>query len=193
MGLETVVEDIRADARARADELRKEADERAAEIVAAAEQDAESIREDAETAAERRIAQEREQALSSAKLEAKQERLRARRTVLEDVRADVEERLAALEGDRRRELTAALLDAAAAEFDDADTAEVYSRPADADLVEDLLAEHHGFERAGDVDCLGGVIVESEDAQLRVNNTFDSVIEIVWEDRLKDISDRLFEE
>jgi V/A-type H+-transporting ATPase subunit E len=190
--LDTVVEDIRDEARARAEEIREEADERADEIVAAAEDEADDIREEAEAEAEREITQEREQKVSSAKLEAKQARLEARRDVLADVHESVEERIADLEGERREELTAALLSAAAAEVGSDDVA-VYGRAEDEQLLKDLLSEYDGFAYAGEYDCLGGVVVESEASRLRVNNTFDSVLEDVWEDELKEISDRLFEQ
>jgi V/A-type H+-transporting ATPase subunit E len=192
MSLETVVEDIRDEARARAEEIREEGEERAEEIVQEAEADADRIREEAEREAERTIEQEREQKLSSAKLEAKQERLEARRDILQEVREDVESQIAGLEGDRREELTRALLDAAATEFD-ADTVEVYGAPGDEDLLTDVVADYDGYEYGGEYDCLGGVVVESTESRLRVNNTFDSVLEDVWEDNLKEISDQLFEQ
>ena len=42
-------------------------------------------------------------------------------------------------------------------------------------------------------CLGGVVVESETSRVRVNNTFDSVLESVWDDQLKELSTLLFEQ
>jgi len=193
MSLETVAEDIREQARARADEIREEAEAEAEGIREEAEAEAEGIREEAEAEAEREIAQEREQALSSAKLEAKQARLEARREILQSVREEVEAEIASLEGETRRELTASLLAAAAAEFDDGEDVSVYGRPDDRELIEDLLAEYDGFEYAGERDCLGGVIVESEASRVRVKNTFDSILEDVWEDNLREISSRLFEQ
>jgi len=193
MSLETVVEDIRDEARARAEEIRAEADERAEEIISEAEADAEQIREEREAEVEREIEQEREQRLSSAKLEAKQARLGARRDVLEDVRTDVEAAIADLEGDRREELTRELFAAAADEFDDGAELRVYGRAEDQSLVEDILTEYDDATFAGEKECLGGVVVESEASRVRVNNTFDSVLESVWEDNLKAISDRLFDD
>jgi len=193
MSLDTVVEDIRNEARERAKEIRSEGDERADEIVSEAEADAEEILAEQERETEQTIAQEREQKLSSAKLEAKQKRLEARRDVLQDVRESVEERLATLDGDDREELTRELLDAAAEEFDDGATVRVYGRPDDDELLTDVVADYDGYEYAGEYDCLGGVVVESQESRLRVNNTFDSVLESVWEDNLQDISSRLFEQ
>jgi V/A-type H+-transporting ATPase subunit E len=193
MSLETVVEDIREEARARAEEIRDQARQRADEIVEEAEEEAEQIRDQREREAEATIDQEREQTLSSAKLEAKQKRLEARRDALSSVREAVEERIAGLEGDRREELTRALLDAAAVEFEDSETVLVHGRADDQELLEDVLADYDGYEWAGEYDCLGGVVVESDTSRVRVNNTFDSILEDVWEDDLKDISAKLFED
>ncbi|WP_137286602.1 V-type ATP synthase subunit E [Halorussus salinisoli] len=193
MSLDTVVEDIRNEARERAKEIRSEGDERANEIISEAESDADEILAEQERETEQTIAQEREQKLSSAKLEAKQKRLEARRDVLQDVRASVEDRIATLEGDDREELTRELLDAASEEFEDSDTVRVYGKPEDDELLTDIVADYDGYEYAGEYDCLGGVVVESEQSRLRVNNTFDSVLEDVWEDNLQDVSKRLFEQ
>jgi len=193
MSLDTVVEDIRDEARARAEEIREEGEERAESIVADAEADAEEIREEAEREVERQIAQEREQTLSSAKLEAKQARLEARRSILATVREEAEAAVAGLSGDTREELTRELLEAAATEFEGADTVRVYGRSADQALLESILEDYDGFEYAGEYDCLGGVVVESDASRVRVNNTFDSVLEEVWEENLREVSDRLFEQ
>jgi V/A-type H+-transporting ATPase subunit E len=193
MSLDTVVEDIRDEARERAKEIRADAEDRADDIVAEAEADADEIVADAEAEAEREIAQEREQKLSSAKLEAKQMRLEARRDALESVRETVEQRIADLEGEERESLTRDLLDDAADEFDEDADVRVYGRADDEALISDILDDYDGYDYAGEYDCLGGVVVESDTSRVRVNNTFDSVLEDVWENNLKEISARLFEE
>ncbi|GAB7010039.1 V-type ATP synthase subunit E [Halorubrum trueperi] len=192
MSLDTVVEDVRDEARARAEEIREAAESEADEIVAEAEADAERIREERLAEVDREIEQEREQTLSSAKLEAKQERLSARRDVLQDVYDDVESTIESLDGDRRRDLTETLLDATLAEFDDDADVAVYTRAADVDLVEDLVADRNA-DVDGEIDCLGGVVAESDTSRVRVNNTFDSILESVWDDELKNISERLFDQ
>jgi len=193
MSLDTVVEDIREQARARAEEIREEADTEAEALIAEAEADAEEIREETLADAQRQIEQEREQKISSAKLEAKQARLEARRDVIQSVRDEVEEEIATLDEETRRELTGAMLDAAAAEFDDGTTVNVYGRADDQALIEELLEEYDGFEYAGEYDCLGGIVAESDESRVRVNNTFDSVLDEVWEEHLREISARLFEQ
>jgi len=191
MSLDTVVEDVRDEARARAEEIREAAESEADEIVADAEPDAERIREERLAEVDRQIDQEREQTLSSAKLEAKQERLGARRDVLEDVHDDVEAAIEGLDGDDRRELTETLLDATLAEFDDDDVA-IYTRAEDVELVEELVADRDATVD-GEVECLGGIVAESDTSRVRVNNTFDSILDSVWDDELKNISERLFDQ
>ena len=190
MSLDTVVADIQAEAEDRAEEILAEAESEAERIRSEAETEAEEIRATAEREVEAEIEQLREQRLSSGKLEAKQERLEARRDVLSTVRAEVEDSIASLPEEKREPLTKALLEDAVAEFEEAD---VYTRPSDTELVETLLEDHEGFELVGETDCLGGVLLEGQDGRLRVDNTFDSVLETVWDDNLKALSDVLFEE
>ncbi|MFB6292822.1 MAG: V-type ATP synthase subunit E [Halonotius sp.] len=193
MSLEHVVDDITDEARARAEEIRADAEEEAEAIIAEAESDAETIKEERAAEVESQIDQEREQAVSSAKLEAKQQRLEARRDVLADVREEVADALAELSGERRESLTEALIANAATEFDDDATVSVYGRSDDQELIETLLSDYDGYEFAGEQECLGGVVVESEGSRVRVNNTFDSVLDTVWDENLKDISEHLFEQ
>lgn len=193
MGLETVVEDIREEARERAEEIRAEADAEAAEIIEAAEADAEERISAAEREVERRIEQEREQAHSSAKLEAKQTRLESRRDLLAELRERLEAQIEALEGDRREELTRTLLTDAVSEYPEDAPLTVRGHPKDAELLEDLVAEHEAAEYTGTTDCLGGVIVGSEESRITIDNTFDALLEQMWEDNLKRLSASLFEQ
>jgi V/A-type H+-transporting ATPase subunit E len=190
MSLDTVVADIEAEAKAQAEEILEAAESEAEEIRAAADAEAEKIREAAEREVEAEIEQEREQRLSNATLEAKQETLEARRDVLATVRDRVEAAIEDLPAEKRETLTRELFEDAAREFDEA---AVYGRSDDADLLEEILAEYDGFELAGERDCLGGVVLEGGDGRIRVDNTFDSVLEGVWEENLKSLSDVLFEE
>ncbi|PSP73636.1 V-type ATP synthase subunit E [Halobacteriales archaeon QS_3_64_16] len=194
MSLDTVAEDIKEEAREDAEEIRAEGDRRAEEITSEAESDAEAIVSEREDEIERRITQERERTLSSATLEAKQKRLEARRDVLQEVRADAREEVAAIDGDTRADLTRTLLADAATEFGEREV-EIYGRAEDEGLIEEIVAEYdeyENYEYAGEFDCLGGVVAESEASRVRVNNTFDSVFADIWDDELKQVSDRLFE-
>jgi V/A-type H+-transporting ATPase subunit E len=193
MSLDTVAEDITDDARNRAERIREEATERAEEIIEEAEADAADTKDERAREVEATIEQERDQTRSSANLEAKQKRLEARRDALEATREAVEERVAAIDGEEREELTRALLDDAAEEFASDASVRVSGRPADEDLLTSIVDDYEGFEYAGEYDCLGGVVAASEGSRVRITNTFDSVLEQVWEAELQETSTRLFDE
>lgn len=192
MSLDSVADDIREQAREEADEILAEAEAEAESIIAEAKQDAEEIVETREREIERQIAQEREQGLSSANLEAKQLRLRARRDELDNVRDAVSNRIGAIEGDEREQLTAPLLDAALEEFGPDEELIVHGRAEDEDLLQ-TLTDDDRLTVGDPVECLGGVIVEGTETNVRVDNTFDAILDDVWDDSLRAISDRLFDE
>jgi len=193
MSLEQVRDDIEKTARARADEIRAAADERAEAIIAEAEADAEEIKATRAADVDTQIDEKREQALSGAKLEAKQQRLEARRDVLDEVRTEIEAVLVDLDDERRETLTRSLIKAALAEFDDQASVVVHGRADDQALIEEILSEYDGVSFGEPRECLGGVVVESESSRVRVNNTFDSVLESVWDEQLKELSSLLFEQ
>ena len=191
MGLDTVVDDIRDEAREEADRIVSDAEEDRDARIAEAEEEADRILEQAEEEAESETEALREQTLSGARLEAKTMQSRARKELLDDLRGAVEDRLAALD-DGREDLTEALLDDAIEELD-ADAGTVHVAEGDADLAEELLADRDGFELGGTEDVLGGVIVDSADGDVRVTNTFDAVLDRVWSDDVREITSRLLGE
>ncbi len=191
MGLETVVDDITDEARAEAEEKLDEAEAEAERIREDAEEEVEEIRSQGEKEAEAEAKEIREQAVSSARLEARKRKSQAEKQLLEDLREDVENRLLELD-DGREELTSELLDAAVEELDSPEGL-VYAADRDQELVEDLVEGHDGYEVGGDVDVLGGVVVEGEDGDVRVDNSFDNVLERVWTEELKQVSEALLGE
>lgn len=193
MSLDSVVEDIREQARAEAQQIRDEAEAEADSIVDEAEAEASEIIEHREREAEREAEQLRERELSSANLEAKQLRLAARRDALDEVRTAVESQLRELPADDRRELTEVLLEAAIVEFDGDEDLIVHAPERDEDIVTDLAADDDRLAVGDPVDRIGGVIVEGTDTRMRVDNSLDAVLDDVWEDNLRSISDALFEE
>lgn len=191
MGLETVVDDIKDEARTRAEEIKAEAEQEADETLEEAREEADEIRHEEREAAEKRAEELREQEVSSAKLDARKMQSRERRDLLAELRADVRDELAELE-EGREEMTRTLLEGAIEELGE-DTGVVYAAESDEDLVNDIIGEYDGFEYGGTTDVLGGVVVEASDGDVRVNNSFDSVLETVWNDSLKEVSDRLLGE
>lgn len=191
MGLETVVDDIKDEARTRAEEIKAEAEQEADETLEEAREEADEIRQEEREAAEKSAEELREQEISSAKLDARKMQSRERRDLLAELRADVRDKLAELE-EGREEMTRNLLEGAIEELGE-DTGVVYAAERDEDLVNDIIGDYDGFEYGGTTEVLGGVVVEASDGDVRVNNSFDSVLETVWNDSLKEVSERLLGE
>ncbi|MCX2819164.1 V-type ATP synthase subunit E [Haladaptatus sp. F3-133] len=188
MGLETVVDDIKQEARARADEIVAEAEEEKEETLSDAREEAEEIVEQARQDAEKEAENLREQEVSSAKLEARKMVSREERDQLAELRADVRDELAELD-EGREDMTRTLLESGIEELGD-DEGAVYTAEGDEEMVQDLLGGFDGFEHAGSTDIIGGVVVESADGKVRVDNSFDSVLEQVWNESLREVSARL---
>ncbi|MFP4632426.1 MAG: V-type ATP synthase subunit E family protein [Halobacteriota archaeon] len=190
MGLDTVVDDITDEAEAEAERIVQEAESDAEETLSEAESDAEGARERAVERAEREAEEVVEQAVSGARLDARKLESETKKELLDELRAEVEDRVAALE-DGREELTEALLSAAVDELGGSGV--VHHAEGDDDLVAGLVDDFDGYEVGGEVDVLGGVVVEAEDGDVRVDNSFDSVLERTWNDGLREFSSALLEE
>jgi V/A-type H+-transporting ATPase subunit E len=191
MSLETVVEDIRGKAREDAERILSEADIEGKEIVDKAKKEAAIIKVLGKEEMGRRIELEREQKFSSANLAAKQKTLERKRDLLELVRQEIENEISQIKGKEREELTEKLIESSMEEFKDVKDVVVYCKLEDEKLLKSLLKKHKDVKYGGEYECIGGVVMESESARMRVNNTFDSVIETVWTEELKNISELLF--
>ena len=191
MSLETVVEDIREKARGDAERILSESDAEGKEIIDKARKEASVNRAVGKEEISRKIELEKEQKFSSTNLAAKQKTLEKKRDLLELVRQEIEDEISQIKGKEREELTGKLIESSIKEFIGVKDVFVYGNLEDEKLLKSLLKKHKGVKYGGEYECIGGVVMESESARMRVNNTFDSIIETVWTEALKNISDLLF--
>ncbi|MFL2521121.1 MAG: V-type ATP synthase subunit E [Halobacteriales archaeon] len=191
MSLETVVEDIREKARGDAERILSESDAEGKEITDKARKEASVNRAVGKEEISRKIELEKEQKFSSTNLAAKQKTLEKKRDLLELVRQEIENEISQIKGKEREELTGKLIESSIKEFTGVKDVVVYGNLEDEKLLKSLLKKHKGVKYGGEYECIGGVVMESESARMRVNNTFDSIIETVWTEELKNISELLF--
>ena len=191
MRLETVVEDIREKARGDAERILSESDAEGKEIIDKARKEASVNRAVGKEEISRKIELEKEQKFSSTNLAAKQKTLEKKRDLLELVRQEIENEISQIKGKEREELTGKLIESSIKEFIGVKDVFVYGNLEDEKLLKSLLKKHKGVKYGGEYECIGGVVMESESARMRVNNTFDSIIETVWTEELKNISELLF--
>ncbi len=188
MPLEAVLEEIRKNGEEQVQQILEDAKKQAEEIIAEAKLEAEEIikkaREDAEKEAERYKRQE----ISSVNLEMKRLMLNKRKEILEEVLNLVKDRIKKMDPEEKKRLLEKLIEKCELE-----EAIVYSNKDDENLVREVISSKKGYRYGGNIDCLGGVIIESTDGEVRINLTFDDLLAQVYENKMSEVSKILFGE
>ncbi len=182
MGLEAIVEEIKAKGKAEADKISKEAKKEASQIIADAQSRAEKITETKTEAVAAEIERLKQQELSSANLEVKRELLNARKEVLDLVYEKAEDKISKFPPEKNEELLKAII-----EKNEAGNSKIYSRSEDKAAVKKLTKLKH----AGEIDCIGGVVIENEDGTIYLDFKYDTILKDASEKSLKQVSDILF--
>ena len=184
MSLEKLVEDILQKGRERAQEIVRKGEAERDEQVALAQSRMADDRVKAEKKVEARIALLEQHELSGAELSARKTLLAAQREVLEDLKEQVLSELTHYPPDKKNSLYSKLFAKAKGELGDC---YVYSNRTD----EPTLRLPAGVERGGTMDCAGGLVFESKDRSVRLDYRFETMLEDVWDDKMKEIFEQLF--
>ncbi|HDN74175.1 MAG TPA: V-type ATP synthase subunit E, partial [Archaeoglobus sp.] len=71
---------------------------------------------------------------------------------------------------------------------------VFSNKSDEDVVKSLIKELNlDLEYSGNIECLGGVVLETANREVRINLTFDEILDQIYEQKLSEVSKILFGE
>lgn len=180
MGLEAVKEEIIRSAKQQESALIAEARKEANRIMKEAEAKAEELK--ARTEAETKKAGEaiKKQALTSAGMEGKKMVLEAKKQVIEAVFSEVQKRLALLDDKKREIYFKKLLEKASQELE---AACVYCGKKDLKFAKGFIAES--------ADISGGLIAENKEKTIRVDYSFESLLDIIKEKELQAINKLLF--
>ena len=184
MSLEKLVEDILRKGQESAQEIVREGEAERDEQIALARKKIAENRETARARTEARISLMEQHELSGAELTSRKILLEAQREVLEDLKDRILAELADYPPDKRSALYSKLFVRARAELGDC---YVYSNEADAAS----LSLPTGFERGGTMECAGGLVFESRDRSVRLDYRFETMLEDVWDAKMKEIHEQLF--
>ena len=188
MGLENVVSDILSGAKAEVSAIEADRDSEVSSIVEEAKRTGERITGEKMASAEEEAERIRKQEISGANLEVRRMMLNTRKELLDETQRQTAERL--------RELDIESLLRSLIRAHRGDATRVYSNQQDQPIVErlcDELLEDKLIELkyAGNIDCIGGIVLENEDETVRLDYTFDTIINEVSERSMKQISNILF--
>jgi len=182
MGLETVLKDIVEASQAEVSKINSEADSEVSSILDEARDGAKRIVGERLAKVEDDVKYIRQQEISSANLEVKRTLLNARKEILDNVYVQAVEAISAFSLEKNEELLKALIDKYESEG-----AKIYSNKESAEIVKKLSSLEYG----GDIECLGGILIESEDGNVRLDYTYDVILKSVNERLLKQTSDIFF--
>ncbi len=188
MPLEAVLEEIRKKGDEQVQQILDEAKKEAEEIIAEAKVEAEEILKKAREEAEKEAERLKRQEISSVNLEMKRLLLNKRKEILEDVLKLVEDRIRKMDPEEKKKLLEKLINSCELE-----EAVVYSNKDDENIVREIISNKKGYRYGGNINCLGGVILESTDGEVRINLTFDDLLAQVYESKMSEVSKILFGE
>ena len=181
MGLETVLDRIRDTGKEEAAAIVAEARAERERVLADVRAEGQKAGARSEAEAHDQAARRRMQDLARAELDAKKIVLAAQEEVLNLVRERARANLAA---STNPEALRKLLAAHAADWR---SGRVYANAKDEATVRGIV----GGNFAGTITCIGGVTIESADGTSRLNLTYDSVLEDLWDDVVKEVAQTLW--
>ncbi|MGB9928907.1 MAG: V-type ATP synthase subunit E [Methanosarcina sp.] len=182
MGLEIVVKDIQEGARAEVSRIKTEGDAKASEIINEAKELQKKMLGDSLAKAEEDLQNLHQQVISSANLEVKRITLNRRKELLDKVYNQTIEQIKSMPASKKEELLKHII-----KKHEAEGSRIYSSKESEEAVRKLTS----LDYAGNIDAIGGIVLENEDRTVRLDYTYDSILNNVYERSLKQISDILY--
>ena len=180
MGLESVKEEVIKNAKEQESAMIAEARKESNKLAKESEKKTEEMKEKADSETKRIIDAMKRQALASGELEIKKMVLEAKKQIIENVFAEAKNRLESLDEKKKEALLKKLLEKSRKELE---VEYVYCSRKDAKLVKGV--------NAGLADILGGIIAENKDKTIRIDYSFETMLEIIKERELQNINKILF--
>ncbi|HOV82995.1 MAG TPA: V-type ATP synthase subunit E [Methanothrix sp.] len=181
MALDAVVESILATSKDKVAQINSEADQEVARILNEARERAAEIKSRKEAEVRHTIEAIERREISSANLEVKRAELNVHKDLLETARAKMFEKIQNLPKKDNEAILKKLL-----EGYDLKEMKVYSNKRDEAFVSSL-APNYG----GNLDIIGGVVIESKDGSLRYDLTYETLARDIFNNRMKEVSGILF--
>jgi vacuolar-type H+-ATPase subunit E/Vma4 len=186
---EAILDKVRADAR----DIVKEAGTRATERIEKAKGQQEAKLEEEKNKLIEKAKEEAARILAQASIKARQELLLARTRIIDEIISRVKKTLSGISSDESSPLN---LIKEAINALDVDKARIYVSPKDVSIVRKLVARDKKLTdriiEIREFDGTGGIIVEDIDGKTRIDNTYDTRLEMLLPRLLPEISKELFQ-
>jgi len=191
MELEAVAADIREKGRRDAEAIQEETRKETERLLGAARERAAEIRSATEDEVNRQVARVANLEVSSAKLAVKRMHLNTQKDLLDQVYRATLDAIGRNPESFRRNTLLLLLSKAKKEIREG---VVFCSARDTQALQEILKspENSEFRFGASVDIPGGIIIESGNGQLKIDYSYRTFLDRVWEAGLKDASDALFQ-
>ncbi|RLI80719.1 V-type ATP synthase subunit E [Archaeoglobales archaeon] len=187
MPLEKVLQEIQQKGEEEVNRIKMETEKEVERIISQAKLEAEEILKKARGEAEREAEAIKRQEISSVNLEMKRAILNKQKEVLEEVFEILKQRVEGMDEETKKKLVKSLISKNAAPG-----MLIYSKKEDEELVKSVIEELNvDLKYAGNIKCLGGVILEDPTGKIRINLTFDELLNQVYEQKMSEVSKILF--
>ena len=194
MGMEKISDAILDKVRAEAQDIIKEAEEKARERIDRAKRQQEAKLEEEKNKLLEEAKEEATRILAQSSITARQELLLAKTRIIDEIISRVKKTLSGISSDKSSPLN--LIEEAINALD-VDKARIYVSPKDADIVrKSLKGDKKLADRITEIrefDCTGGVIAEDIDGKIRIDNTYDTRLEMLLPKLLPEIGKELFQD
>ena len=181
MGLEAVKEEIIRSAKEQEASMLAEARKEAARLIREAEKKIEEMKAKMDIETKRRLDAIKKQEMASADMESRKMLLEAKKEIIESVFTEVRKSLASLDDRKKESYIRRLMEKAR---HDIEPVYFYSNKNDAKFLKGVNSRP--------ADIVGGILAENKDMTIRVDYSFESMLEIIKENELQSINKILFE-
>ena len=182
MGLEKVIEKIQNEGKEKITSILQDAEKQVAQILQVKQRTLEEIALQKKKELEKQIQALKTQEESSVEIEIKKIKLNAQKEVLDQTYQDCLHALSALPHEK---MISFLLKKVEKELPEA--ASIYSNKRD----EPVVRSQTKITYSGQIEVLGGIIVENKEKTLKVDLRYETIAALVWDHSLKEIAEQLF--
>ena len=190
MGLDAVIAEIKEKGRNEAEAIIQGGNSRKDELLGAAKQEIELLKQSVKDDVEKNLSQIISQEEAAAHLVVKRQILNTQKDLMDQVYSQALEKILEMPESFHKEAITSLLRKAEEEIP---KGKVSCALRDEKILKKLLeeSEFSAYKFGSIIEIDGGVIVESNDGQLQVDYSYRTFLNQVWESGLKDASDLLF--
>lgn len=190
MGLDAVIAEIKEKGRNEAEAIIQGGNSRKDELLGAAKQEIELLKQSVKDDVEKNLSQIISQEEAAAHLVVKRQILNTQKDLMDQVYSQVLEKILEMPESFHKEAITSMLKKAEGEIP---KGKVSCALRDEKILKKLLkeSEFSAYKFGSVIEIDGGVIVESDDGQLQVDYSYRTFLNQVWESGLKDASDLLF--